>query len=147
MADIRLLRSARTTIGGDMTLGHPADDLQNRLPVWVAMTDFYLDTELADEAISMIARVCAVSPYSIEELERIMFCEVWPAFVPNLMCVAGEWAGWPDDYVRERVLECYKPRRYRSWRWNPFKRLFCERWPEIVAQVREARTRAEAGAT
>jgi hypothetical protein len=40
------------------------------------MTALYLDTELTDVTLSYVARVCAASPYSKRELERIMFSEV-----------------------------------------------------------------------
>lgn len=45
------------------------------------------------------------SGYSPAEVEEILRNEVAPAFVPNLWSVAGEWQGWPEDCVRERVLE------------------------------------------
>ena len=118
-----------------MALRHPADDLENRTPVWVAMTDFYLDTELTDTMISYVARVCAVSPYSMRELEKIMFVEVWPAFLPNLLSFAGEWAGWESKFVQQRILECYKPRLYFSWRINPLKRWFCKKWAAVEELV------------
>lgn len=97
-----------------MTLRHPAEDLASRTPVWVAMTEFFLDTELTLVTLSHIAATCAASPYSIRELERIMFTEVWPAFLPNLLSVAGEWAGWEEAFVQRRILECYRPRFYSN---------------------------------
>lgn len=30
-----------------------------------------------------------------------MFTQVWPAFLPNLMSVAGEWAGWTVEFKNE----------------------------------------------
>lgn len=120
-------------------LRHPDEDLIERTPVWVAMTDFFLDTELTDVMISYIARTCAASPYSIRELERIMFTEVWPAFLPNLLSVAGEWAGWKDEFVQERVLKCYKPRYYLSWKINPLKRYFCNKWIAVEKEVVQGR--------
>lgn len=122
-----------------MALRPPAEDLENRTPVWVAMSDFFLDTELTESIISHIARICASSPYSMEELERIMFMEVWPAFVANLRSVAGEWAGWSEEFVQERVLECIKPRIEVPWRLGPRKRSRCREWPEIERRIMELR--------
>jgi hypothetical protein len=125
-----------------MGLRHPKDDLQCRTPVWVAMAELYLDTELTDSTISYIARTCASSPYSERELERIMFAEVWPAFCPNLLNVAGEWTGWDEDFVQQKVLQCYKKRFYISWRLNPIKRLLCREWADVVKEctvIRESR--------
>ncbi len=68
-----------------------------------------------------------------------MFSEVWPAFIPNLLSVAGEWAGWEKDFIQQRVLECYKRRIYISWRLNPIKRFFCPRWVDVVEKCMEIR--------
>jgi hypothetical protein len=119
----------------EMTLRHPAEDLANRTPVWVAMTEFFLDTELTDVTVSYIAKTCAASPYSVPELQRILFTEVWPAFLPNLLSVAGEWAGWPEEFVKSRVLERYRPRLYLSWKLNPLKRFFCHQWPAVEQRI------------
>jgi len=107
------------------------------------MTDFYLDTELTDATISYIAKTCATSPYSIRELERIMFTEVWPAFLPNLLSVAGEWAGWQEEFIKSQILECYRPRFYLSWKLDPLKRLFCKHWSTVEQQVVSARNGAD----
>jgi hypothetical protein len=122
-----------------MALLHPTEDPENRTPVWLAMSEFFLDTELTEVTISYIARICAASPYSMGELERIMFIEVYPAFVSNLLSVAGEWAGWSEDFVRKRVLETYKPRLYLPWRMNPIKRFWCKEWPDVERRIVEYR--------
>jgi hypothetical protein len=114
-----------------MSLPFPNEDIANRTPLWMAMSNFYLDNELTENDIQYIAKTCAESPYTMKEIERIMFTEVWPAFVQNLLSVAGEWAGWDQDFVQQRVLEYYKPRIYFSWRFNPAKRFFCSRWMEV----------------
>ncbi|OZB59609.1 MAG: hypothetical protein B7X39_12020 [Lysobacterales bacterium 14-68-21] len=106
------------------------------------MTDLYLDTAITDTEISYIARVCAESPYSEKELERIMFAEVWPAFSQNLLSFAGDWAGWKEEFVQQRVLQCYKRRIYLSWRLNPLKLFLCRDWSVIASQI--ARARGEA---
>src|SRR5476649_481160 len=122
-----------------MTLRPPIEDMDQRTPVWIAMTDFFLDTALTEVTISNISEICAASPYSTRELERIMFTEVWPAFLPNLVSVAGEWAGWKEGFIKERILSCYKPRFYFSWKFNPMKRFFCGQWAAVEQQVTRTR--------
>jgi hypothetical protein len=127
-----------------MTLPRPRDDLANRVPVWRAMSEFYLDTELDDGDISRIARTCAASPFSIGELDRIMFCEVGPAFALNLLSMAGEWAGWSQQFVQERVLKVYRPWYYLLYVLNPFKRWMRLRWADALkrtAQMRDAQVK------
>ncbi|MES2832463.1 MAG: hypothetical protein V4695_10770 [Pseudomonadota bacterium] len=106
------------------------------------MTDFFLDNELTDLTISPVAKICAASPYSIDELNRKMLTEVWPAFLPNLMSYAGEWAGWKEEFIKEQILKCYKPRFYIFWRINPIKRYFCHQWSTVERGVIQARTGA-----
>ena len=123
-----------------VALLHPTEDLENRTPVWLALSEFFLDTELTEVTVAYIARICAASPYSMKELERIMFLEVYPAFVSNLFSVAGEWAGWSEEFVRKRVLESYKPRYCLSWRMNPVKRFWCMEWPDVERKIMEFRS-------
>lgn len=129
-------------IEGLMSLKKPTHDLEHRVPVWVAMTDFFLDTELSFIDSGRMAIVCAASPYSERDLERILFTEVLPAFLPNLFSFAGEWAGWEDDFIKRRILSTYRRRIYISWRLNPFKWFFCREWRRVSAMVRVIRSAA-----
>jgi hypothetical protein len=103
------------------------------------MTEFFLDTELTETAMSYIARTCAASPYSTRELEKILFTEVWPAFLPNLLSMAGEWSGWEEQFVQERILKSYRPRFYFSWRLNPLKWYFCSSWSTVARRIAQLR--------
>jgi len=103
------------------------------------MTEFYLDTELTDRDIGYVARTCAASPYSLAELDRIMFCEVGPAFAPNLLSMAGEWAGWREEFIQERILKTYKPWFRVMYVLNPFKRFMRLKWGTALKQIAELR--------
>ena len=92
--------------------------LPSRFPVWEALADFWLDTELVDADFDRIARVIAASPYSQEEIQAIHRYEVAPAVSANLMGVAGEWAGFDQDWLRARCQGCAEQRK--SW-WFRFK--------------------------
>lgn len=118
-----------------MALLHPHDDLANRAPVWGAMSCFFIDTEISESIITYITRICVASPYSTKELEKILFAELWPAFSGNLFSIAGEWAGWSDDYVQKRVLESYKPRATLPWKWSLIKRFYCKAWGEVAQRI------------
>jgi hypothetical protein len=48
-----------------MGVALPFLELQSRAPVWEALSDFWLDTELVDFEFDYIARVISDSPYSI----------------------------------------------------------------------------------
>ncbi|HSF11437.1 MAG TPA: hypothetical protein VLA50_00555 [Erythrobacter sp.] len=80
-------------------------EIARRLPVWTALSELFLDQELQPSDYRRIAAVIDQSGYSPVEAEKMLRNEVAPAFVVNLWSVAGEWQGWPEEYVRERVLE------------------------------------------
>jgi len=94
------------------------NDIERRLPVWCALSDLFLDTELQPHDYRRIADVLRISGYSRAELRAILEDEVAPAFITNLLSVAGEWAGWSEEAVRGIMLESIRPgitARIRSW--------------------------------
>lgn len=80
-------------------------EIARRLPVWCALSDAFLDTELDAQAYRHMADVICAQGFAAAEAEAIFRKDVAPAFACNLWSVAGEWAGWPEATVRERVLE------------------------------------------
>jgi hypothetical protein len=85
-----------------------AEDLDNRRPVWDALSSLFLDT---DTSLSREWRVqlLSASPYSLEQLHHILVDEVYPICRWNLLSVAGEWAGFDLAWLEGRIL-----RRLRS---------------------------------
>lgn len=118
------------------------DEIQARRPVWSALSDFYLDTDV-EGWYPHAARVLADSDYTIDELRDILRHEVHPVLHPNLMTVAGEWAGFDEDWLAERILQrLAKPR----WR-RPFGCVLCgtpdEIWARLAPMVATERVRRE----
>ena len=74
------------------------------LPVWVVLSDTFLDTELHPDDYRHIAYEILRTGYSADAGEAIYQEDVVPAFAGNLLNVAGEWSGWSPDFVRRRVL-------------------------------------------
>lgn len=83
----------------------PAIDLPDRRPVWDAVSELYLDTELTPDSWKRIADVLRDSPYSQSQLDEIMFHEVYPALISNLWSVAGEWSGFDLDALQASILK------------------------------------------
>ncbi len=92
---------------GKVQLCHFAavQDIENRRPVWRALSELFLDTELQDDELSYIARTMAESPYSLSEIETILAREVYPVCIFNMLCVAGEWAGFNEEWLEESILK------------------------------------------
>jgi hypothetical protein len=111
----------------------PSLDLERRRPVWGALADLFLDTALQPEDHRRIARVLAKSGYSEPELEQILRSEVGPVMLPNLLSVAGEWAGFDLGGLEAEVLR----RERRRWlRWMPgvlTAKVVCHDWARVRA--------------
>ena len=95
-----------------MTPPFSAEELDRRVPGWTALADLFRDTEFTDIDAAYVARVLAASGYDTPTLERILRTEVAPTFGWNAISVAGEWAGWSEEVVRDAVLE-HLARRHR----------------------------------
>ncbi len=98
--------------------------IQKRRPVWVALSELWLDTELSTADLERIARVMADSGLTIDELRQIYLVEVAPAVSRNLLNVAGEWAGFDEDWLCSQIVRNLRdrPRRTRFWSWFPLTR-------------------------
>ena len=91
-----------------------ADELEIRQPLWIALSDLYLDTE---PDWKRVAAICADSSFALHELKRILFDEVHPIVHWNLWSSAGVWDGFDRDWLIESI---------RSRRRKPIFRL---PWP------------------
>jgi hypothetical protein len=113
-------------------------DDARRHPVWLALADLYLDTELGDEWLRQIAHVVAASGYSWAEIRRINYDEVAPALLRNLYGMAGEWAGWDADWLRQHLATRYTGPRHRLWGSARLWEWWVDRYTKApLAQVRE----------
>lgn len=91
-------------------LAAPSDDLANRRPVWEALSELFLDTDVSASR-DWRARQLAVSPYTIEQLERILIDEVCPVCQSNLHAVAGVWTGFDAEWLAASILRRRRLRR------------------------------------
>jgi hypothetical protein len=92
----------------------PADDLKRRRPVWEAMSEFFLDTQLESADHTRIAEILMASGYSLDELDYILWREVSPVLWSNLASMAGIWDGFDMKDVEEQILR--RPAgKLRSW--------------------------------
>lgn len=91
-----------------------AVELARREPVWLALSELYLDTELQPADFRRIRAVFDQSGYSAQEIRRIDYEEVGPILYGNLLSAAGEWAGFDEAAllaaVRKRAAKHVKIR-------------------------------------
>lgn len=87
---------------------HPKDDIEDRTPVWDALQDLFMDTDVT-LSYEGIVRVCTASKYSINELEAILYNEVLPAVRFNMFLFpAPEWAGFEINWLVNRILKKHR---------------------------------------
>lgn len=82
-----------------------------RHPVWIALSDLFLDTDTR-LSFPYIARTLAESPFPDDELEAIFQNEVAPAVEANLFSIAGEWAGFDEQWLIATITQ-RPPRPYK----------------------------------
>lgn len=112
--------------------------IDDRLPVWEALSDFFLDTELDDKDYQRISEVVVSSPYSIQETEDILRFELYPRLIWNLRSVAGEWAGFDRDWLKEQIKPRLNKRpriRMPMFQWGMVR----DHWINVSAMVRAKR--------
>jgi hypothetical protein len=118
----------------------PELDVDRRFRVWDAMSEMYLDNELTERNIEWIAKVCADSPYTLRELDQIMFCEVWPVLASNLLSYVGEWRGFDAEWLKRTILEKCRTTYLLPWWMNPIKLIFWWKWFAVRARVKSKRS-------
>lgn len=82
---------------------------EDRLKIWRALSDLFLDTEIEDHVFVYIARTVSECGLSLSEAEDILWYEVYPVLEGNLRNVAGVWEGWPDSWWRQNLPAKVRP--------------------------------------
>jgi hypothetical protein len=114
-------------------------ELEQRLPVWCALAALFLDTELQSTDFNRIAMVISEAGLSAGEAEKILKEEVAPVFTPNVVSVAGEWAGWSEEFVRESILANLSTatalRAGARFRARHHRTLYVDAWKEVARRL------------
>jgi hypothetical protein len=107
------------------------NEISARLPIWEAMSELFLDND--NNPYEYVARVCAASKFNIDELETILFEDIYPVLSPNLSITGFVWTGFDQEWLRERILSGSHPAK--SWHAPPHK--FFRRWASPWRQLRK----------
>jgi len=109
--------------------------LNIRKPLWIALSDLFLDTELKDYNYLHIAKEMKASGYSLDEIEEVLMLEVFPVCIANLHSVAGEWAGFDEKWVCDSITATKRPNRFRRWMNRRSFYLIKDDWQKVVVKV------------
>lgn len=105
-------------------------ELNLRRPVWLALSELYLDTH---PAWHRVAAQCARSPFDLTELRRILFDEVHPVVGSNLRSVAGVWDGFDEDRLVAAIMARQRGPCFRLAWWEDRRYPWRELKPRIAA--------------
>lgn len=90
--------------------------IAQRRPLWIVLSELFLDTELTPADWARIAQVMADSGLSVRELRAVYVREVAPVVAANLRTVAGVWSGFDEEWLCAQII---RRLRHRSW-WTCF---------------------------
>jgi hypothetical protein len=114
-----------------------------RVQVWDAFSVMYLDGYRNDGEIEWLAEIIADSPFPFAEIRHILYVEVGPVCFPNLLSIAGEWAGFDPDWLIGKCMNRQKKFPFREGKrvpllleWNPF----CFEASLLLARVKRLRS-------
>jgi hypothetical protein len=90
-------------------------NLLERKPVWEALSTLFLDTDISSLREYRAERL-ASSPYGVAEIETILADEVYPICAVNLLSIAGEWAGFDEEWLANQIMRrLNRPTWFRFW--------------------------------
>ncbi len=82
-------------------------EIDHRKPIWLALSEFYLDTELQSSDYDAISKVLKASGLGIGQLKEIDTFEIFPVLRTNLLDVAGVWTGFDEAWLYETCTKSY----------------------------------------
>lgn len=117
-------------------------NIEERKPIWIALSDFYLDTELQDYDIKHIATAIRESPYTLEEVKEIDKQEIFPVLYSNLLYAAGAWTGFQEEWLIDKITEAINSsNRYRDFflriKYARLKWMYTDYWKKLEAEYRK----------
>ena len=107
-------------------------DLETKKPLWIALSHLFLDTEICDTDLDHIVKIIKESKLPIKEVEEILLNEVFPVCIPNMKVVAGEWAGFNEEWLIASIQKLKKPNKLQRLLYKKDFWLIKEEWQKIT---------------
>ena len=116
------------------------DTLERRKPVWLGLSGLFLDSQLQDSEIAFIAQKMKQSDYGLDQLSNILMQEVFPVCIPNLHSVAGEWAGFNEDWLVEKITGLKPPNVFQRWFYRKNFWMIKDEWERVVDKFKNTKS-------
>ena len=116
--------------------------IEERFPVWHALSEFFLDTELQPEDYKRIAKTLAATRFTENEMEDILICEVCPVCRSNFAWIAGEWAGFDSGWLKTKIApRIGKTIRLKSLFKLRHRWMYGKHWMKVRKSIAETRAK------
>ncbi len=109
----------------------------NRKSLWIALSDLFLDTDIQDHNFTHIAKTMKESGYSLTKIQDILMLEVFPVCIPNLHAVHGEWEGFRENWVVQKISASKTPNRFQRWMHKRSFWMIEKDWEEVVKRYHQ----------
>ncbi|MEO0901552.1 MAG: hypothetical protein AAFY00_05855 [Bacteroidota bacterium] len=119
-------------------------EIKHRKPIWLALSEFYLDTELQSADYDAISKVLKASGLGVGQLKEIDKFEVFSVLKYNLLSVAGVWTGFDEAWLYETCTKSYLRKHKPLFRLkNKIYHLFLRKmtkdhWFEIEKRIKSS---------
>jgi hypothetical protein len=114
--------------------------IEERLPVWEALSEFFLDTELQPEDHQRIARTLAATRFTESEIEEILICEVCPVCKWNAFY--WEWIGFDPNWLKaEMAPRIGTAPKFRFLFRMTHEWMYRSHWDKVRTLIVETRTK------
>ena len=80
-------------------------EINERLPVWDVLSEFWLDGWLDDKDCERIATQLNNSSYSKEQIWKICIYEVASAVSGNLLSITGVWGAFDPEWLHQAIIK------------------------------------------
>lgn len=97
-------------------LENDKNEFESRKNIWLAISEFYLDTELSEEDIIRITSVLKKTNLELKTLKEIDLFEIFPVLQPNLLSPAGVWIRFDENWLFTGCENCYNKRTNKKYR-------------------------------
>lgn len=107
--------------------------LNQRKPLWIALSDLFLDTELQEYTLAHIAKTMKESGNSLDEIHDILMLEVLPVCIGNLHTLPGGiWTGFEENDLIKAIISAKRPNRFKRWLHRRNFKLINDDWEKVL---------------
>lgn len=125
-------------------------EIQQRTPVWFALSRLWSGKDLRDKDLEKIAQTMVDSGYSLNELRIICDIEVAPAL--SKKGLSSQWPSFDETWLAQQIVDgLNKPKRWQDALLDPLRRPFVglaveSEWPVLIMKyqrIQRMKTRIE----